>query len=151
MRSAIVKAVLLFSLSGCASGAAGLPVTKITVDTASGPKSFTVEVASDAASQQRGLMFRRELPADAGMLFDFHDDAKLTFWMKNTVLPLDMLFIRSDGTISTIEPNAIPYSTMLIPSAEPVRAVLEINGGRAHDLGIRAGDRVHAVIFHNVD
>jgi uncharacterized membrane protein (UPF0127 family) len=85
------------------------------------------------------------------MLFDFHDDARLSFWMKNTVLPLDMLFIRSDGTISTIEPNAIPFSTTPIPSAEPVRAVLEINGGRARDLGIRTGDQVHAIIFHNTD
>jgi uncharacterized membrane protein (UPF0127 family) len=150
-RAAIVGAVVIFAATGCATEPLSLPLTRITVDTTSGPKSFTVEVAADSASQQRGLMYRRKMALDAGMLFDFHDDAKLSFWMKNTVLPLDMLFIRSDGTISTIEQNAIPFSTSPIPSAEPVRAVLEINGGRAHDLGIRAGDRVHAKIFHNVE
>jgi uncharacterized membrane protein (UPF0127 family) len=151
MRAAIVGAVVLFAASGCATTPASLPIAKILVDTESGTKSFTVELASDTASQERGLMYRREMAPDAGMLFDFHDDARLSFWMKNTILPLDMLFIRSDGTISTIEPNAIPMSTASITSAEPVRAVLEISGGRAHDLGIRAGDRVHAVIFHNLD
>lgn len=151
MRAAIVGAVVLLAASGCATAPMTLPIAKILVDTESGPKAFTVELASDTASQERGLMYRREMAPDAGMLFDFHDDAKLSFWMKNTILPLDMLFIRSDGTISTIEPNAIPMSTASITSAEPVRAVLEINGGRAQILGIRAGDRVHAVIFHNLD
>ena len=151
MRAAVVGAAVLLAASGCAIDPTALPVTKVTVDTASGPKAFTVELAADTASQERGLMFRREMAPNAGMLFDFHDDLRLAFWMKNTVLPLDMLFIRSDGTISTIEPNAIPYSTTPIPSVEPVRAVLEINGGRARDLGIRTGDRVHAIIFHNTD
>ncbi len=151
MRAAMVCALALFAASGCAANPPILPVAKITVDTSSGPKTFVVELADDTASQERGLMYRRVMAPDAGMLFDFHNDEKLSFWMKNTVLPLDMLFIRSDGTISTIEPNAIPFSTTPIPSAEPVRAVLEINGGRAHDLGIRAGDRVHAMIFHNAD
>lgn len=83
------------------------------------------------------------------MLFDFHNDASLSFWMKDTYVPLDMLFIRSDGTISTIARNAVPLSTTPIRSTEPVRAVLEINGGTASALGIVAGDRVHAAIFHN--
>ena len=151
MRAAIFGAMVLLAASGCASESAGLPVTKITIDTASGPKSLLVELASDPPSQQRGLMYRREMAANAGMLFDFHNDARLSFWMKNTYLPLDMLFIRADGTISSIEPNAVPLSTAPIPSLEPVRAVLEINGGRAHDLGIRAGDRVHAAIFHTAN
>ncbi|MEJ1969964.1 MAG: DUF192 domain-containing protein [Rhizomicrobium sp.] len=69
------------------------------------------------------LCFRREMPPDAGMLFDLHQNERIAFWMKNTVLPLDMVFIRSDGTVSSIEPNATPYSTDPIPSAEPVRAV----------------------------
>ena len=69
--------------------------------------------------------------------------------MKNTILPLDMIFIRSDGTISSIAPNATPYSTASIPSTEPVRAVLEINAGRAAALGIEPGDKVHGAIFRN--
>jgi hypothetical protein len=129
----------------------GLPVETIRVDTASGPKAFTVEVASDAASQERGLMFRKELPPDSGMLFDFHEQARVSFWMKNTPLPLDLVFIRADGTISSVEPNAVPYSTESIYAAEPVQAVLEINGGRAHALGIKPGDKVRSIIFHDLN
>jgi uncharacterized membrane protein (UPF0127 family) len=135
--------------AGAGHAAPPLPVTTVTVETQRGPKAFTVEVAGDVDSQQRGLMYRRTLAADAGMLFDFHKAMMISFWMKNTVLPLDMVFIRADGTISTVASNAEPFSTALIPSAEPVRAVLEINGGRAHDLGIRAGDRVRAAIFRD--
>ena len=92
-------------------------------------------------------MFRKQMAPDAGMLFDFHGLVMTQFWMKNTVIPLDMMFIRADGTISTIAANAVPYSETPIPSAEPVRAVLEINGGRARALGIAPGDRVHKAIF----
>jgi hypothetical protein len=128
-----------------------LPTTTIRIDTAAGPKAISVEIAADAASQERGLMYRTQLAPDAGMLFDFHQEARVSFWMKNTPLPLDMVFIKADGVVSSIEPNAIPYSTATIPSAEPVRAVLEINGGRARDLGIQPGDRVRAPIFHDMN
>ncbi len=147
MRSALAGVLALIVLSGCALASPALPIETLTIDTHSGPRTFTVEVASDFQSQQRGLMFRSEMAPDAGMLFDFHDSIMLSFWMKNTFLPLDMLFIRADGTISTISPNAVPLSSTSIPSAEPVRAVLEINGGRARDLGILPGDRVHGSIF----
>jgi uncharacterized membrane protein (UPF0127 family) len=147
MRTALVVALALAVAFGAGHASPPLPVTTVTVDTQRGPKTFTVEVASDMDSQQRGLMYRRYLAADAGMLFDFHKAMMISFWMKNTVLPLDLVFIRADGTISTVASNAVPFSTALIPSAEPVRAVLEINGGRAHDLGIRVGDRVRAAIF----
>ena len=157
MRLAIFGPIASVLLASCASVAppqasiapGGLPVETIRIDTAGGPKSFTVEVAADHLSQQRGLMYRRDLPADAGMLFDFHQEGRVAFWMKNTPLPLDMLFIRGDGTVSSVQPNATPFSTATIPSPEPVRAVLEINGGRAHDLGIKPGDRVRAGIFHD--
>ena len=94
-------------------------------------------------------MYRTQLPADAGMLFDFHDDHFRAFWMKNTPLPLDMLFIRADGTISSILPNAKPLSEEPITSREPVRAVLEINGGRAAALDIQPGEKVHNAAFGN--
>jgi uncharacterized membrane protein (UPF0127 family) len=83
------------------------------------------------------------------MLFDFHRSDYQIFWMKNTVLPLDMIFIRDDGTISSIAPNAVPYSETQIPSAEPVRAVLEIIGGRAAQLGIEPDQHVHNAVFGN--
>jgi uncharacterized membrane protein (UPF0127 family) len=104
-------------------------------------------MASDNASQEKGLMFRKTMAPNAGMLFDFHKPQPVTFWMKNTILPLDIIFIRDDGTISSIAGNAVPYSEAPIPSSEPVRAVLELNAGRAKALGIEPGDKVHAAIF----
>jgi uncharacterized membrane protein (UPF0127 family) len=126
-----------------------LPIDTIVVDADRGPVRFSAEIAADQASQEKGLMYRTRLAPDAGMLFDFHAPEFQTFWMKNTVLPLDMIFIRADGTISSIAPDAVPYSETPIPSAEPVRAVLEINAGRAAALGIEPGQRVHCAIFGN--
>lgn len=126
-----------------------LPLSTVVIDSEHGPVRFTTEIAADPASQERGLMFRTHLDPNAGMLFDFHTPGFQTFWMKNTVLPLDMLFIRADGTISSIAPKATPFSETPIPSYEPVRAVLEINGGRAAQLGIEPGQRVHNAIFGN--
>jgi uncharacterized membrane protein (UPF0127 family) len=124
-----------------------LPVSPLVVETAHGPVRFHVELARDEASQERGLMFRKTLAPNAGMLFDCHRPTMVTFWMKNTILPLDMIFIRADGTISSIHADAVPETTRLIPSTEPVRAVLEINGGRAEALGIAPDDRVRHAIF----
>ena len=149
MRATTLGVVLLFAMTGCSSAASGLPTAQVTIETSGGPKVLSVEVASDPASQQRGLMFRRELAPNAGMLFEFQSSTSQSFWMKDTVLSLDMLFIRSDGTIATIAAQTVPLSTMPIRSTEPVRAVLEINGGRARELGIRPGDRVLGTIFHN--
>jgi uncharacterized membrane protein (UPF0127 family) len=139
--------LMLASWSVSAAGSASLPTETIKVETAHGAHAFSVEVAADTASQERGLMYRDQMAADHGMLFDFHQPETVAFWMKNTKLPLDMVFIRADGTISTIMANAQPYSTKQIPSAEPVRAVLEINGGQAGALGIHPGDRVLASMF----
>src|SRR5262249_55728420 len=97
----------------------------------------------------RGLMFREKLGPYEGMLFDFYREAPVGFWMKNTLIPLDMVFIASDGTIRHIHANAKPHSTDTIPSEYPVRAVLEINGGSARLLGIKPGDKVKHPIFGN--
>jgi uncharacterized protein len=137
-------------VAGCSPGQHALPTTKVVVDTRKGPVTFTVEVAADRASQQKGLMFRKALAPNAGMLFDFHKPAFQAFWMKDTEISLDMLFIRGDGTISTIAANTVPYSEEDIPSSEPVRAVLEISGGRSAALGIVPGDKVHGAIFGNL-
>ena len=126
-----------------------LPVTTIVIDTDHGPHTFRVEVAGDPASQEKGLMFRKEMAPDAGMIFDFHRPQMEAFWMKNTILPLDMIFIRANGSISSVAPNAVPYSTTTIQSIEPVRAVLELNGGRAAQLGIEPDQVVHNAIFGN--
>jgi uncharacterized protein len=92
-------------------------------------------------------MFRQSLPADAGMLFDFGETRPVAFWMKNTLIPLDMLFIAADGGIADIHERAVPRSEATIEARVPVRAVLELNGGTVARLGIKRGDRVHHPIF----
>src|SRR5438270_7588991 len=95
----------------------------------------------------RGLMERTHLPHDRGMLFDFKQQQPVNMWMKNTYLPLDMVFIRADGTVARIAADAEPLSTRVIPSGEPVLSVLELNAGTAAKLGIRAGDQVEHSLF----
>jgi uncharacterized membrane protein (UPF0127 family) len=114
---------------------------------ASGVHAFTVELATNDAERERGLMFRKELPQGQGMLFDFQRDQPVAFWMHNTYISLDMIFIRGDGRIARIAENAKPESDDLIPSGAPVRAVLEVIAGTARQLGIKPGDRVVGSIF----
>jgi len=113
----------------------------------SGVHSFSVELATNGAEWERGLMYRKELPEGRGMLFDFEREAPVSFWMHNTYVPLDMIFIRADGSILRIAENAEPLSDRLIPSGGPVRAVLEVIGGTARKLGIAPGDRVAGAMF----
>jgi uncharacterized membrane protein (UPF0127 family) len=111
---------------------------------------FDVELALNDAERARGLMFREKLGAYEGMLFDFHREAPVSFWMKNTLIPLDMIFIAADGTIRHVHANAVPRSEESIPSGgHAVRGVLEINGGSARLLGIKPGDVVKHRIFGN--
>nr|WP_246742476.1 DUF192 domain-containing protein [Microvirga splendida] len=120
----------------------------LSIATQGGQKqSFKVEVARNDADRAQGLMFRRSMPADQGMLFDFGRVEPVSMWMQNTYLSLDMLFIRPDGTIARIAANTEPLSTRTIPSGEPVLAVLELNAGTAAKLGIKLGDRVEHSIF----
>lgn len=142
---------LLPSLASAAPAQEGpqppLPHSTVVIDTPRGAVRLNVELAADEASRMRGLMFRTKLAPNAGMLFDFFDEHFRSFWMKNTILPLDMLFIRGDGTISSIAANTTPYSEKNVDSREPVRAVLEINAGRAAALGLAPGEKVHNAIF----
>jgi uncharacterized protein len=110
---------------------------------------FEVDLATNDAERSHGLMFRKQLGAYEGMLFDFYQEMQVSFWMKNTLIPLDMVFIAGDGTVKHVHANAVPLSTDPIPSMYPVRAVLEINGGSAALLGIKPGDKVKHPIFGN--
>lgn len=110
--------------------------------TASGPHKLAIELVDTPESRARGLMFRKELAPDAGMLFDFETERETAFWMQNTYIRLDMLFIGADGVVRSIHTNAVPHDTTPIPSGVPVRFVLEIPGGRAAELGARVGDRL---------
>ena len=108
---------------------------------------FTVELATTRPQLAQGLMYRRQLAADAGMLFDFGHLQSATMWMKNTLIPLDMVFIGGEGEIYGIAERTVPQSLAVIASPGLVRAVLELNGGTAERLGIHAGDRVIHPIF----
>jgi uncharacterized protein len=126
-----------------------LAATTGTLEIASktGVHSFTVEVVATEDERAKGLMFRRELPEGRGMLFDFKNEQPVAFWMKNTYVPLDMIFIRADGRILRIAENTEPLSERLVPSGGPVLGVLEVIAGTAKKFGIQPGDRVSYPIF----
>jgi uncharacterized membrane protein (UPF0127 family) len=147
-RRVATLAAMTVALSLTVAPAFAQQLEKLTIVTKSGARHvFDVEVMRNDADRARGLMFRRHLPTDRGMLFDFARDDHVSMWMQNTYIPLDMLFIRRDGSIARIAADTEPLSTRNIPSGEPVLGVLEINGGEAAKRGIAAGDRVEHPVF----
>jgi len=143
MRAILSVLIVLVAL------APALALDRTTVEIASktGVHVFTVEIADTEQARERGLMFRKELPPGRGMLFDFHREQQVGFWMKNTLIPLDMIFIDGRGRIVSIAQDAKPMSEDVIMSGGQVRAVLEVDGGTARRLGIAPGDRVYNPIF----
>ncbi len=142
-RALVAAAVLLVALGAAlftSAQAAGRATIEIVAK--NGVHAFDVELATNDAERERGLMFVRQLPEGKGMLFDFQHDEEVSFWMHNTYVPLDMLFIGSNGQILHIVENAKPLSDTLIPSRYPVRFVLEVIGGTADKFGIAVGDKV---------
>ncbi len=164
MRSLIraTAALSLFMLSGCAAASssgsenaatctfgakhdeseAGLSQVELCVRSKTKTHKFVVELAETGAEQAKGLMFRTELADNRGMLFPFRELRMASFWMRNTVIPLDIIFIRADGTIENIAENTIPYSLDPVESTAPVAAVLELRAGLTAELGIASGDKV---------
>ncbi len=136
-RLGLLLAVLLALLPVAACSSENRAV----LHTASGDYPFNVEVVDNDATRAQGLMFRQELAPDAGMLFDFFEERPVAFWMRNTFIPLDMVFIGADGIVKSIHVNARPQDPTSIPSGVPVRFVLEIPGGRSVEIGLKAGDR----------
>jgi uncharacterized membrane protein (UPF0127 family) len=122
-------------------------VEDLTIVTGGGRHVFHVEVARTDDERAKGLMDRSHMPDDRGMLFDFKQLTPISMWMKNTVMSLDMFFVRADGTISRIAENTEPFSTRVIPSGEPVLAVLELNAGAAARIGAKAGDKIEHPLF----
>lgn len=120
----------------------------LTLVTASGSKKIDIEVAESAADQMKGLMFRQSLADSSGMLFPYDPPRELTMWMKNTYIPLDMVFIRPDGIVHRIEERTEPFSETVINSRGDMAAVLELAGGAAQRLGIKPGDRVDYPLFN---
>ncbi|OYX04086.1 MAG: hypothetical protein B7Z15_17860 [Rhizobiales bacterium 32-66-8] len=112
----------------------------LTLRTATGDYRFSVDVVDTPETRAQGLMFVTELADDAGMLFDFKEEREVSFWMRNTFIPLDMIFVGADGVVKTIHANARPQDPTSIPSEVPVQFVLEIPGGRSAEIGLKPGD-----------
>jgi hypothetical protein len=123
------------------------PLEALSISTQTGEHGFSVEVAATPATRERGLMDRRFMPMDRGMLFEFERDGPVAFWMKNTYIPLDMVFIARNGAVTRIVDRAEPLSETAIPSGGPCAAVLELNGGVAAQIGLRVGDKVRHPFF----
>ena len=130
------------ALSPDAGIAQMLPLRPISIQSGSKKHHFQVMVARSEDEQEVGLMWRKSLAPDEGMIFPFASSRVASFWMRNTLIPLDIIFIRSDGTIANIAANAVPLSLTPISSDGKVKAVLELAGGRAEALGIKRGDKV---------
>lgn len=131
----------------CAASAAAGELSPLTVETASGRHVFQVEIADTDSERQIGLMHRRELAADRGMLFDFGREQPVAMWMQNTFVPLDMAFIRADGTVHRVESDTTPLSTRSIEAGVDVRYVLEVPAGTARRIGMTRGSKIiHPII-----
>ena len=139
--------ILCLLMAAGLSGARAQNLDRLEIDTASGPHVFFVEIANTEQTRELGLMNRHFMPADRGMLFEFPTEEPVAFWMENTFIPLDMIFIRHDGIVVGIAANAEPLSETAIPSGAPANGVLELNGGIAASIGLRSGDKVRHGYF----
>ncbi|HEY4983167.1 MAG TPA: DUF192 domain-containing protein [Pseudolabrys sp.] len=149
MRALRWTAFVLFGLLVAAGPVRPAGLETLEIASKTGVHAFSVEMAVNDAERAKGLMYRKELPEGRGMLFDFQREQEVSFWMQNTYISLDMLFIRGDGRILRIAENTEPLSTRIISSGGPVRAVLEVIGGTARKLGLAPGDRVAHPIFNS--
>ncbi|SCX77571.1 DUF192 domain-containing protein [Rhizobium sp. NFACC06-2] len=152
MVKSAVMALLFFTLAGAAQAQQQQTFTSepLQIETAGGKShDFTAELALNNAQREQGLMFRKSMPLENGMLFDFGEPRDVAMWMRNTLIPLDMLFIGRDGRITHIHENAVPHSEAIISSRGPVKFVLELNGGTAKRYGIKPGDVVRSAQIGN--
>jgi uncharacterized membrane protein (UPF0127 family) len=149
-RRAVLAGAAVVAFAGAARGQlATFPKGKLVIETAKGKFPFDIELALSSPQMMQGLMFRRALAADAGMLFDYGSPQPIAMWMKNTLIPLDMIFIASDGKVVDFHERAVPMSLDTIETKVPARAVLEVNAGTVARLGVQVGDTVHHVSFGN--
>jgi uncharacterized membrane protein (UPF0127 family) len=145
--AAVAFSILVFGLALHGAMGQETPLEPLTVETSSGTHPFLVEVMRTGPQRERGLMFRRYLPEDRGMLFEFQTEQPLMMWMKDTYLSLDMIFISRSGKIVKIAQNTEPLSERIISSGSPAAAVLEVKAGTAKRIGLGIGDKVRHPIF----
>lgn len=138
----IILAIVAGMADGMAAELQSFERGELTIETAGGSHRFRIELAVSPAQRAQGLMFRDSLPADGGMLFLYERDQVVTMWMRNTLIPLDMIFVARDGRVIRVAERTVPGSLATIESGGLARGVLEVNGGTAARLGIRPGDRI---------
>jgi uncharacterized protein len=144
----LVGAALVALSLAAAAGALAESLQPLEIVTATGPHQFKVELADTPAERAKGLMFRRSMPPNQGMLFDFHDEVPIMMWMKNTYIPLDMVFVDRTGTVTRVAPDAVPLSEETIAGGMAY-AVIELNGGVAGKIGLKPGDAIHHPAFRH--
>jgi hypothetical protein len=147
VRLAAAFAFVLVLVASVGVTAQGAEPDSLEIVTSTGRHPFQIEIANNDATRERGLMDRRYMAADHGMLFEFDREAPVAFWMKNTYIPLDMIFIAPSGVVTHIVADAEPLSERVVPSGGPCVAVLELNGGTAASIGLKVGDKVHYPFF----
>lgn len=147
MRHILAGLLLCFLAFAASAEDAFLRTETVAVETATGVTEFAAEIADTDRLRERGLMFRRSLASDRGMLFDFGQPRLVAMWMKNTYIPLDMVFIRADGTVAGVASDTRPHSLDVVGVDEPVLGVLEVSAGTAARIGLRPGDRVRHPMF----
>jgi uncharacterized membrane protein (UPF0127 family) len=140
-------AFVVFLATSVAVPAHAGALDSLEIVTSTGRHAFQVEIADNDASREHGLMDRRYMAPNHGMLFEFDRDEPVSFWMKNTYIPLDMIFIAPSGVVTHIAANAEPLSERVVPSGGPAIAVLELNGGMAASIGLKVGDKVRHPFF----
>lgn len=143
--------MIAWAVGAGAQAPAAFERTTLVIETADGRHAFDIELALTPAQQSQGLMFRRQMAADAGMLFFHWREKVATMWMRNTILPLDMLFVATDGRVVHIVERTVPQSLTTISAGRPVRAVLELNAGTVRRLAVKSGDRLIHPLFGNAD
>ena len=149
MRLLLGSLLLAFGLVFGISARAQSGLETLDIVNAGGNHHFAVEVMRTDAERAKGLMFRRFMPEDRGMLFDFKEEQPVMMWMKNTYIPLDMIFVSRKGAVVSVARNAEPLSERTIPSGGPAYAVIEVNAGVASKFSIQPGDVVHHPMFGN--
>ncbi len=145
LRSAVFATSFSILLAGAATAACS--PNRVTLSGEKGEVSFSVEIADDAAERGQGLMFRESMPMSSGMLFVYEEPKSVAFWMKNTLIPLDMIFLNEQGVVEKVHENAVPGDLTPIPGGDNILVVLEINGGLARRLGIEAGTKMRHEVF----
>ncbi len=146
---ALALAVLAGPSAFAADKLATFTTGELTIASSNGEHKFRIELALDRQQQEQGLMFRRTMDPDAGMLFVYDHPQEITMWMKNTILPLDMIFIKADNPVLRVAERAVPQSLAVIPSGGPAQSILEVNAGTASRLGIKPGDKVTSSALGN--